>query len=122
MAKQGGSAKGAAKGRAKAPISGSWKNLVGRDAGAGEFVSVHATRVEVVMAAAERSGLLSEKGGRIGGRVSPALVRQAKAQTGIKTDTDLIEFALASVALEDRFAESFKAVRGTVDPDLKLGF
>ena len=59
---------------------------------------------------------------RIGGRVSPALVEQAKARTGIETDTDLIEFALANIALEDRFAETFKAVRGTVDPGLKLGF
>lgn len=122
MAEQGGSAKGAAKSRAKAPSGSGRKNRVGRDASTGEFFVVRGKMVEAVMAAAERSGLLHEKGGRIGGRVSPALVRQAKAQTGIKTDTDLIEFALASVALEDRFAESFKAVRGTVDPDLKLGF
>ncbi len=74
------------------------------------------------MAAAERSGLLGQKSGRIGGRVSPALVEQAKARTGIETDTDLIEFALANIALEDRFVDSFKAVRGTVDSDLELGF
>ncbi|WP_230962444.1 MULTISPECIES: hypothetical protein [Sphingomonadales] len=122
MAKQGSSAKGAAKSRVKAPIGGGRKSQVLRDAGTGQVLGTRGTMVEAVMAAAERSGLLHEKGGRIGGRVSPALVAQAKAQTGIKTDTDLIEFALASVALEDRFAESFKAVRGTVDPDLKLGF
>lgn len=121
MAKQGSSIKDTAKSRAKAPSGGGAKNRVLRDVGTGQFLAV-VTMVEAVMAAAERSGLLHEKGGRIGGRVSPALVRQAKAQTGIKSDTDLIEFALASVALEDRFAESFKAVRGTVDPDLKLGF
>jgi len=79
-------------------------------------------RFEAVMWAAEKSGLLSKKGGRIGGRVSPALVRQAKQQTGIETDTDLIEFALASVALEDNFAEVFKESRGKVAPKLKLGF
>jgi hypothetical protein len=50
------------------------------------------------------------------------LVRQAKRQTGIQTDTDLIEFALATVALEDRFAEVFKEARGKIDPELKLGF
>jgi hypothetical protein len=49
-------------------------------------------------------------------------VRQAKQQTGIDTDTDLIEFALASVALEDDFSEVFRKSRGKVDPDLKLGF
>jgi hypothetical protein len=93
-----------------------------RDAGAGRLVTAHATQVEAVMSAAQRSGLLQEKSGRIGGRVSPALVEQAKARTGIETDTDLIEFALANIALEDKFPERFKASRGAVDPDLKLGF
>lgn len=78
--------------------------------------------VEAVMQAAERSGLLGEKSSRIGGRVSPALIERAKRRTGIETDTDLIAFALASVALEDDFARTFKETRGTVDPDLKLGF
>jgi hypothetical protein len=87
----------------------------------GRFI-VSKARFEAVMRAAEKSGLLNEKGGRIGGRVSPALVRQAKRQTGIETDTDLIEFALATVALEDNFAEIFKESRGKVDPKLKLGF
>ena len=79
-------------------------------------------RFEAVMRAARQSGLLSEKSGRIGGRVSPALVRQAKRQTGIQTDTDLIEFALATVALEDNFAKTFKESRGKVDPAVRLGF
>jgi hypothetical protein len=74
------------------------------------------------MEAAKRSGLLEEKSSRISGRVSPALIAQAKRRTGIEADTDLIEFALASVALEDNFAEAFKAARGKIDPDLKLGF
>lgn len=96
--------------------------FIKRDAGTGRVATVRGTQVEAVMAAAQRSGLLAEKSGRIGGRVSPALVEQAKARTGIETDTDLIEFALANIALDDKFAESFKAIRGTVDPDLKLGF
>jgi hypothetical protein len=85
-------------------------------------VVVSRARFDAVMQAAARSGLLNEKGGRIGGRVSPALVRQAKRQTGIKTDTELIEFALATVALEDSFADVFKESRGKVDAKLKLGF
>src|ERR1700730_16569136 len=83
---------------------------------------VSKARFEAVMRAAEQSGLLGEKSGRIGGRVSSALVEQAKRQTGIETDTDLIEFALASVALEDNFAEVFRKSRGKVDPELKLDF
>jgi hypothetical protein len=95
--------------------------IVHREPATGRFV-VSKARFEAVMQAAEKSGLLNEKGGRIGGRVSPALVRQAKRQTGIETDTDLIEFALATVALEDNFADVFKESRGKVDPKLKLGF
>ncbi len=78
--------------------------------------------VETVMAAAERSGLLAEKSGRIAGRVSPALVERAKRRTRIETDSDLIAFALASIALEDDFAEAFKKARGEIDPDLKLDY
>jgi len=74
------------------------------------------------MKAAESSGLLGEKSARIGGRISPALVRQAKRKTGIETDTDLIEFALANIALDDDFARTFRKTRGTVDPTLKLEF
>jgi hypothetical protein len=103
----------------KAQIGGS---ILNSRAGAGRIVRAQEAQVEAVMAAAQRSGLLEEKSGRIGSRVSPALVERAKARTGIETDTDLIEFALANIALDDRFAEAFKAVRGAVDPDLKLGF
>src|SRR5262245_19349035 len=77
---------------------------------------------EAVMEAAQQSGLLEDKSSRISGRVSRALIEQAKRRTGIESDTDLIEFALASIALEDNFAEAFKAARGKVDPDLKLGY
>ena len=96
-------------------------NVVRREATEGRVVASKA-RFAAVMLAAERSGLLSQKSGRIGGRVSPVLVKQAKRQTGIETDTDLIEFALATVALEDNFAEAFKHSRGKVERDLKLGF
>jgi hypothetical protein len=94
--------------------------VVGRDTANRPVVSK--ARFDAVMRAAEQSGLLSKKNGRIAGRVSPALVEQARRQTGIETDTDLIEFALATVALEDNFAEVFKESRGKVDPELKLGF
>lgn len=95
--------------------------VVQRDLETGQ-ASVSKARFEAVMQAAEQSGLLDEKTGRIGGRVSPALVEQAKRQTGIETDTDLIEFALASVALDDNFAEAFKGARGKIEPTVKLGF
>lgn len=85
-------------------------------------MSLKGDRVGVVLQAATRSGLMTGKSGRITGRVSPALVDEAKKMTGIETDSDLIAFALANVALKDEFAKTFKEVRGTVDADLKLGF
>lgn len=88
----------------------------------GRGLLISKARFEAVMRAAKQSGLLGEKSGRIGGRVSEALLRQARRQTGIESDTDLIEFALASVALEDDFSEAFSASRGKVDRELKLGF
>jgi DNA-binding transcriptional MocR family regulator len=103
-------------GRLKAPTK-----VAQHDSKPAEIV-VSKARVEATMQAARQSGLLGEKGGRIGGRVSPALIKQAKRQTGIQTDTDLIEFALATVALEDHFADAFKESRGKIDPNLKLGF
>lgn len=83
---------------------------------------LNTTRLNAVMEAAAQSGLLGEKSKRIGGRISPALLEQAKKHTGITTDTDLIEFALANVALEDNFDSTFRETRGMIDPDLKLGF
>ena len=93
-----------------------------RRAVTGSRVVFSKARFDAVMEAAKTSGLLGEKSGRIAGRVSEALLAQAKRQTGIKSDTDLIEFALATVALEDKFPGAFKEARGKVDPGLKLGF
>lgn len=79
-------------------------------------------RINAVLQRAEESGLRAEKNGRIAGRVSADLIKKAKARTGLTSDTELVEFALANVALEDNFAETFRKTRGTVDPTLKLGF
>lgn len=78
---------------------------------------------KAVLSAAEKSGPPGEKSARVGGRISAALLEQPKKQMGISSDPDLIEFALANVALEeDAFSEAFDKVRGTVHPSLKLGF
>ncbi|MFI0848206.1 hypothetical protein [Mesorhizobium sp. IMUNJ 23232] len=88
-----------------------------QDSSSAEEAQFHA-----VMQAAEDSGLLGEKSARIGGRISAALIERAKQRTGIKTNTDLIEFALANVALDDDFAKTLRKVAGSIDPSLKLGF
>lgn len=80
------------------------------------------TMVEAVMRSAANEGLTEAKDGRIAGRVSSELIAKAKARTGITSDTELLEFALANVAIEDRFAEAFHAVRGSIDADIDFGF
>ncbi|KAB0264398.1 hypothetical protein FEZ63_23270 [Microvirga brassicacearum] len=74
------------------------------------------------MRSAEKIGLLREKDRRITGRISSELIHEAKARTGIDSDTDLIAFALANIALEDNFGEVFRSLEGTVDPELDLEF
>ena len=81
-----------------------------------------AERVKAVMRGATDSGLTLSKDGRITGRVSSELIKQAKERTGLLSDTELVEFALANVALEDNFSKVFRKVKGTIDPDLDLGF
>lgn len=79
-------------------------------------MSGRVSRVEAVMQAAQRSGLLKNKNSRMAARISTTLLAQARQRTGMAADTDLIAFALANAALEDDFAEIFKAVRAKVDP------
>ena len=88
----------------------------------GRIVDTRRTAVEKVMTAAGLAGLRGKKTQRISGRVSPELVRKAKKHTGLQSDTDLVEFALANLALDDNFARTFRKVGSTVDPDLDLGF
>ena len=79
-------------------------------------------RVVAVLARAKESGLTLSKGGRIAGRVSPELIERAKALTGLRSDTELLQFALANIAIEDDFAQAFRELKGAVDPDLDLEF
>jgi len=48
------------------------------------------------------------------------LVEQAKAATGIASDSELIEAALANLATKDDFWEWMMTQRGTISPDIDL--
>jgi hypothetical protein len=87
-----------------------------------DLLPAERARIDQLLQAAANEGLLDGKGARISGRVSPALIKQAKRMTGINSDTKLIEFALATIALEDEFPRVFAASHGTIDPTLKLGY
>ncbi len=76
-----------------------------------------------VLDLAEQSGLL--RGTRtkvVRGRMPEALVARAKARTGIKSDSGLIELALANLAVADDYAEWLLSQRGTIPADADLEF
>jgi hypothetical protein len=76
-----------------------------------------------VLTMARQKGLL--RGGRdlvVRGRMPEALVAEAKKRTGIKSDTELLEVALANIALGDHYAEWILSRRGSVDPEVDLEF
>jgi hypothetical protein len=80
-------------------------------------------KLKDVLVIAEERGLL--RGARtkvVRGRMPEALVNKAKARTGIKSDTDLLEVALANLAVSDDYPEWLLSRKGTVRQDLDLEF
>ena len=57
---------------------------------------------------------------RIGARIQKGLLQAAKERSGISSDTELLEYALAKVALEDDFGVNLLKLKGTVSRDLDL--
>lgn len=74
------------------------------------------------METAKAAGLFDGEAGRIAGRIRQPLIDAAKSRSGIASDTELLEYALARVALEDDFGHRLNALAGSVDPELDLEF
>ena len=79
-------------------------------------------RRNAVLESVKKAGLLDGARARIAGRIRKQLVRAAKMRSGIKSDTDLLEYALARVALEDDFGQKLIAREGRVPQDIQLEF
>jgi hypothetical protein len=76
-----------------------------------------------VMVIAEKQGLLrGERTQVVRGRMPEALVERAKKRTGIDSDTELIEVALANIAVEDDYADWLLSRRGSVNREVDLEF
>jgi hypothetical protein len=76
-----------------------------------------------VMVIAEQEGLLrGERTAMVRGRMPEALVARAKKRTGITSNTDLIEVALANIAVGDDYADWLLSRRGSVNPEADLEF
>ena len=73
------------------------------------------SKLRDVMVIAEKEGLLrGERTQVVRGRMPEALVARAKKRTGIDSDTDLIEVALANIAVADDYADWLLSRRGEV--------
>jgi hypothetical protein len=80
-------------------------------------------RLRDVMAIAEQVGLLQGERTRVvRGRMPAALVIKAKERSGINSDTELIEAALANLAVEDDYADWLLSRRGAVQTEVDLEF
>lgn len=79
-------------------------------------------RRRAVLETARKLGLLGGENHRISGRVCRDLVAAAKKKSGITSDTELIEYALAEVALEDDFGKRLIRRKGRVAKDVDLEF
>jgi hypothetical protein len=74
----------------------------------------------MVIDTARELGLLGGDNGRIGGRVRRQLVAAAKKKSGIASDTELLQYALAKVALEDDFGVKLVRRKGRITQDIDL--
>ena len=80
-------------------------------------------RVRVTLETARAAGLLGgARSARVAGRVPAELVAAAKKSAGISSDTDLIEVALARLALEDDFGEKLVRKKGVLPRDVDIEF
>lgn len=96
------------------------KHRAGRPARSGAS-SRGPDRVRYSLLLVKEAGLLKgEKTVVLRGRMPPALVKSAKAKTGIDSDTELLTAALANLVAADDYAEWLIAHRGSLPVDLDL--
>jgi hypothetical protein len=81
-----------------------------------------ALRNQATLESARAAGLLGAgKNARVAGRVSAELIAAAKQSAGLSSDTDVIEIALAKLALEDDFGAKLVRNKGSVPRELDIG-
>jgi hypothetical protein len=78
-------------------------------------------RNRATLESARAAGLLGTgKNARVAGRVSSALVAAAKRSAGLSSDSDVIEVALAKLALEDDFGARLVRNKGSIPHELAI--
>ena len=84
--------------------------------------AILARRQAKVAATAEREGLLDGVRASVGARIPPSLLEAAKRSAGMTSTTEVIEYALSKLALEDEFGALLTARSGRAAKDLDLEF
>jgi hypothetical protein len=83
--------------------------------------TVATLRNRATLESARAAGLLGDtKDARVAGRVSSELVAAAKKRAGLSSDTDVIEIALARLALEDDFGARLVRNKGSVPREFNI--
>lgn len=77
-------------------------------------------RRRTVVEAAKAEGLFTGDNSALGARIPRRLIKRAKERSGITSTTDLVEYALAKVALEDDFGAKLVTRKGTIPADIVL--
>lgn len=93
-----------------------------RSSNLGQRTDIAEVRREAVSRAAQSAGFLEGQTSRVQARITQTLLAAAKARSGITSDTELLEYALARVAIEDDFGPKLLALKGTVPSDIDLEF
>jgi hypothetical protein len=87
-----------------------------------ETSKVAAARVAATLGAARAAGLTTgKKAKRLSGRAHERLISVAAERSGLQ-GSELLEYALAKVALEDDFGDRLLRLEGMVSRDLDLEF
>lgn len=80
-------------------------------------------RNRAALDSARAAGLLGgARSARVAGRVPVELVAAAKESAGLSSDTDLIEVALARLAMEDDFGAKLVRDKGTLPREIDVEF
>lgn len=76
--------------------------------------------VFVVYQAAAAGYLQGQKSERVGGRVPKRLISVAMKKSGIRSQTELLEYALSKVALEDDYGTKLLGLKGSIPDDVEF--
>ena len=82
---------------------------------------VRSTQGSAILKAAQKAGFLTRQTSkRVGGVVSRKLLSAAIEKSGIESETELLEYALSKVALEDDYGTKLLALKGSIPADADL--